>query len=883
MTTTEDGAASATGSVRPDLRLVPAAIVSWVVGWWATAQDSGRAGGVAAGCALVAAVVGLRACRARWSLTSGSSRAVRAVRVVLAAQVVLVACCALVVLCSAAVGTALRTAGPFPAWIAQRAVVQVSGTVATDPHAVPAGPWDSPGEGAAASRWVVRVAADEVGARGAVHRVRASVVVLGGDGWQRLHVGQPVRLDARAAPTDPGDDVLALLTALGPPRVTGEGRWWWRAAQTVRTALRASVQGLPEAPAGLLPSLVLGDTSALPPQVEADLQASGLTHLTAVSGANVAILLGAVAALAAWCRLRMRLRVLACALTLIAFVILARPEPSVLRAAVMGAVGLAGLVLARRGRGVPMLAAAVIVLLGLDPYLARSAGFALSVVATGSLLLLAPPWARRLERWLPRPAALALAAPAAAQAACGPVIVLLQPAVSTVAVPANLLADPAVMPATVIGVLAAVVAPFWPGGAHALAAVGCLATWWITQVAARFAELPGANLPWFPSARPVVAAVVLVGCTAVVVAMTLVRPAAGRASRAGRADRVDEGDEVDRAGRAGRSGPGRRRSPVGTAAAAAILIVLVVLGWWSRAWWQSALGFRGPAPPPDWAVAQCDVGQGDALVVRSGERRALVIDTGPEPAAMARCLDDLGVSEVDLVMLSHFHADHVTGLPGVLRGRRVAQVLTGPVARPRQRAEAVAGEVARAGLRLTSLTADLAGSLGADGWQVQWYLAVPPLPPGDLGEDAQVNEASLVTFAAVHTPDGARLRLAALGDLETGGQQWLDAALHSELGRAATEAGALDVSRQVDVVKVAHHGSAKQDPQLYSDLAPRVALIGVGIDNDYGHPARSALSMLARLGVTVCRTDTDRRVVVTAERPDRPDGQSALGVSRGRT
>ncbi|MFN8081579.1 MAG: ComEC/Rec2 family competence protein [Kineosporiaceae bacterium] len=864
---TRDVPANSARPTGPDLRLVPAAVVSWAAGWWATAQPYGCAAGVAAGCAVVAVVVGLRSHRRGGRRGSGSSRR-------WAAQVVLVAACVLVVLCSAAVGTALRTAGPFPGWIAQRAVVQVTGTVATDPHAVPPGPWDTPGEGSAASRWVVRVAAEQVGARGVAHRVHAPVVVLGGEGWQRLHVGQPVRLDARSSPTEAGDDVLAMLTALGPPRVLGEGRWWWRVAQTVRTALRASLTGLPEAPAGLLPSLVLGDTSALPPQVEADLQGSGLTHLTAVSGANVAILLGAVAAVAARAGLRLRLRVLSCALTLVAFVVVARPEPSVLRAAVMGAVGLAGLVLARRGRRVPMLAAAVIVLLCLDPYLARSAGFALSVVATGSLLLLAPPWARRLEARLPRPAALALAAPAAAQAACGPVIVLLQPAVSTVAVPANLLADPAVMPATVIGVLAAVVAPFWPGGAHALAAVGCLATWWITQVAARFAHLPGANLPWLPSARPVVAAVVLAGCTAVVVAVTLLVPARATRSTAG-------AGSLPRPGALPR--PGLRRRPAVALALVVLMITVLAVGWWGRSWWLPWLGLRGPAPPADWVVAQCDVGQGDALVVRSGQRRALVIDTGPEPGAVDRCLGDLGVSVVDLVMLSHFHADHVTGLPGVLSGRSVAQVLTGPVARPRPQAQAVADEVARAGVHLTTVTTDIAGTFGADGWQVHWYLAVPPVPTGELQEDAQVNETSLVTFAVVQTPDGARLRLAALGDLEVGGQEWLDSALHGELGRAARTAGALGDDGRVDVVKVAHHGSAKQDPRLYGDLAPRLALIGVGVDNDYGHPARSALSMLTRLGVTVARTDTDHRVAVTAAPSDRPDAPSVLGVRRGRT
>ncbi|GMA25510.1 hypothetical protein GCM10025864_32690 [Luteimicrobium album] len=178
------------------------------------------------------------------------------------------------------------------------------------------------------------------------------------------------------------------------------------------------------------------------------------------------------------------------------FVLLVRPDPSVVRSAGMCAVVLLGTALGRSARAVPALAASVVVLLVADPWLARAFGFVLSVAATAGIVLLAGPLARRLSAWLPRHLALVLAVPVAAQAACGPVLVLLAPAVSLWSVPANLVADPALAPATVLGVLATLLAPVWPGGAHMLAWVAGCATWWIARVAIVAAGLPGASVPW---------------------------------------------------------------------------------------------------------------------------------------------------------------------------------------------------------------------------------------------------------------------------------------------------------------------------------------------------------------------------------------------------
>src|SRR6478735_9323779 len=213
-----------------------------------------------------------------------------------------------------------------------------------------------------------------------------------------------------------------------------------------------------------------------------------MTQLVAVSGANLAIVASFVLLAGRWVGLRGRWLPLAAAVAIAAFVVVARPQPSVLRAAVMGAVGLAALATGRRRRGLAALAAAVVVLLLADPWLARSYGFVLSALATGGLVLLAPGWADAWRaRGLPRAPAEALAVALAAQFVCAPVVVLLSGRVSLVAVPANLLAAPAVAPATVLGVLATVAHPLDATVARWLAGLASVPLWWIAQVARRSA------------------------------------------------------------------------------------------------------------------------------------------------------------------------------------------------------------------------------------------------------------------------------------------------------------------------------------------------------------------------------------------------------------
>ncbi|WP_432574900.1 ComEC/Rec2 family competence protein [Kineococcus sp. SYSU DK005] len=786
------GPAGADGRPAPplDLRLVAAALAGWAAAAWAPTAPRPATAALAAtaGALLLTAVVVLR--------RRGGT-----------ALLVLTAVAA--VLASTAVQQARATTGELPLRAQQRAVALVEAEVRSEPRALRSA---RPG---APARVAVDVRLSAVLVRGQHLEVAAPATAFADAASWRAAVGTRVRLTARLAPAEPGERAVVLLHARGAPRPAAPPGAAHRAAERLRAGLRAACAHLPADARGLLPGLVVGDTSALPADLEADMRAVGLSHLTAVSGANTTLVVGALVLAASRLGLGRRVRLLAAAAGLAGFVVLAHPEPSVLRAAVMGAVGLAGLLAGRPARGVPVLAGAVLVLLVADPWLAREAGFALSVLATAGLLLLARPWAQRLQRaGVPGALAHALAVPAAAQAACGPVAALLTPSVNPLSLPVNVLAAPAVAPATVLGLVTTLVAAVWPAAAAVVVLPAGLAVRWVALVAHRAADVPVAlPLPAGAAGALVVAA----GTVLLVAALALVL-------------------------RGRRPGARRRRLP---AAALALVLCAALLVRCAPRWGGPA----GPWPAPDWLVVGCDVGQGDAVVLRSGPRAAVLVDAGPDAELVDGCLRRLDVRRLDAVVLTHPHADHVDGLAGAVRGREVARVLVSPLAvQPASRR--VAEVAAGGGAEVGTASAGRSGTAGAVSWTV---LAPAPGVAGTPDPDSsQVNDASAVLLAEV-----AGVRVLLTGDLEPDGQRRL-------LRGAARWPG----GTAVDVVKVAHHGSGRQEPELYAALRPRVALVEVGAANDYGHPAPATLALLRGLGARVLRTDRDGDVAVAGTAAD---------------
>jgi competence protein ComEC len=749
---------------RPDLRLVPAAAATWTGVLVGVIVPVPLLGGLCVGVAVGAVVV------ARLAI----SRPAR-----LAALVAL-ACLLGGTLVGAARAAALH-AGPVDELAEDRAVVRVDAVVTTDPQPRPA-------EGGRPPYVIAHLRIESIASRGDTTAVRTPVLLLANSSdWIALRPGQRVSAAGRLAPAGRSGDVAALLRVRDPPDVLGPPGGTSRLTEPLRAGLREAVGDLAEGPRGLVPALVVGDESLLPSALRADMEATGLTHLTAVSGTNVTILLVAVLGLARWSRVRGYGLPVVGALTIVGFVVLARPEPSVLRAAAMGLVAVAGLTVSGRRRGPPALAAAVLLLLLADPWLARDAGFVLSVLATGAILVLAPAWRDALP-WLPRPLAEAVAVPLAAQIACAPVVVAIAAQASLVSVPANLLVAPVVAPTTVLGAAAAVLAPILPAVAGAVGSLAGLPAWWIVFVAGHGAELPGAVVNWSGDAGGVIAAALLAVATAAAMPKLL------------------------------------RRPPWFAGAT-------VLLG--------AFLMVRPPAPgwpPPDWLVVGCDVGQGDALVLRAGPAQAVVIDAGPDPPLVDRCLDTLGIQRVPLLVLTHYDADHVVGLPGVLDGRIVGRAMVSPLNEPTDHADGVLTSLAEAGIPVSEARV---GDLVAVGEGVDLRVIWPRriVTGGSMS-----NNASVVLDANV---GGIRILLA--GDVEPEAQR-------------AILAG--ETQLRADVLKVPHHGSAHQQPQLLAGLGARVALVSSGVGNTYGHPAAETVDLLAESGMRVVRTDTDGSIAV---------------------
>lgn len=608
----------------------------------------------------------------------------------------------------------------------------------------------------------------------------------------RLDLGSTVVVRGTAQAGDAGDRAALLLFARNADVVSGP---WGPldAAASLRDAFVERASALPQPGSMLLPGLAVGDTRSVSDELDEQMKATSLSHLTAVSGANCALVVGIAFGAAALCGATRGVRIGLAGAALAGFIVLVTPEPSVIRAGTMAAIALLSLGLGRLGAGVSLLSLAATVLLIGDPWLATSYGFALSVVATGSLLLLAGPIARGLARWLPLPLAAALSVPLAAQLACGPILVLLAPEVPLYGVVANLLAGPAAPLVTIVGLAACLAAPI-PLLADGLAAIAWLPSAWIAATAQTLAALPGAQLVWVPGVAGALL-LVLLGCAAGVAVV--------RAGRDGLADR-------------------RLR-----AAAASILAVAAGIATGASA----VSGVAGPLTVPrDWAIAACDVGQGDGLVLRAGGAVA-VVDTGPEPEPLAACLSRLGVGQVDLLVLSHFDLDHAGGA-AALRDR-VTTVLHGPPGGPDDAAvlEALgAAQQVRATMGMT-------GALGDARWTVLWPRAESrAFEPG--------NDSSVV----IEIEGPALPRTILLGDLSASAQ--------------AAMLGTARIVGPYDVVKVAHHGSADQLPALYGEIGAKVALVTVGTDNDYGHPRDEILAILRSLGTVVTRTDRSGLILV---------------------
>jgi competence protein ComEC len=455
-------------------------------------------------------------------------------------------------------------------------------------------------------------------------------------------------------------------------------------ADRLRARLAGTIApGLEDDRRAVVAGVVLGEDESLSEELRGDFRASGLYHLLAVSGQNVALLAGGVILLTWLTGVSRWVGEVGAVAAIAAYVVAVGWQPSVVRAGVAGVLtSLAWLVARPRDRWYFLLLGAA-VLLAWNPYSLLEPGFQLSFTAVAAIFVTVPRVERALEGY-PVPAVLrgVLAVSGACGLATAPIALFHFGSVPLYAVLSNALAAPAVGPLLGLALVTSAVEPVSASAAHGLA----WANGWLAAYVAACARLV-AGLPYAELSTAAAALVLGGGILALVVARRLRPPRGPRL------------------------------------AALAAISVLILVGWRS---WPDA---QPPAPPTGLRMTVLDVGQGDSIVLQVPEG-AVVVDQGPPEADVARQLGRLGVRRIALLVLTHPQRDHVGGAEHVLETHDVDAVLDpalqveSPDAKDavaEARADDVPIVVARAGqayrlgkLRLRVLWPEDAGSPGED-------------------------------------------------------------------------------------------------------------------------------------------------------------------------
>lgn len=601
--------------------------------------------------------------------------------------------------------------------------------------------------------------------------------------WAQVYRGDEVLLrGSLQVPWGSNDGTLVVRELRAVQHASGLAGW----ARVMRQDMIATgVTGH----RSLIPGVVVGDDTHLDPQLEESMRTLGLAHLTAVSGAHVSLVLGGVIAILG--RRRARVTALVSAVALVVLVAIVGAEASVIRAVIMGTLICVALALRRPASAFPLLCATVIGVSLVDPRVASSLGMRLSVVATAAIVVFAYPLAARLSSRMPTALAQLLAVPIVAALATAPFLSGVQERASVWSVAANIAVAPVVAPLTIAGLAGGIALPFASMLGHLLLAIAALCTWWIDIVTRFFIILPGSEVSVLESAA------VNLGVLVLIVAWTISWQAVSRV----------------------------------VAAVAAVVASAYGIA--------QGRAFLFPVIARDWEVVQCDVGQGSALIARR-EGNIVLVDTGKAGAGVTRCLSDANIDHVDLLVISHYDADHAGGVAEVLAQVSVDHAWLPTNDHPRE------------------TSADVLSLLDERG--ITWELpALGATYPNDENTFVTVIGPSVVSgYSDSTNDDSLALRIStpsydtyALGDLPAYRQHQI-----------AIPASRQQATGRRTAVVVAHHGARDQSEQLASALKPEVTLISVG-DNGYGHPHEEALRIWA--APVVARTDLCGHIALTAE------------------
>ena len=553
--------------------------------------------------------------------------------------------------------------------------------------------------------------------------------------------------------------VSALLLAEPASVVRINSPFMLRALERVRSALREETSKVGGDSASLIPGMVIGDTSLQSGALTELMLEAGLSHLTAVSGANFAIVSAFIFALIGIFLPNRRIQVIMTILVLFIFVLLVRPTPSVLRAGVMALVFLISKLSGRKSAGANSLAVAVAILLLINPFQAFEAGFILSVLATAGLIFFAPIVAARIPG--PRFLGELISIPTAATLFCAPYLMLISGSMNIGTILLNIVVAPVVPFVTILGFIATLVVLPVGSAAGFLLELANLGTSWILFIAS-WSE----SMPSIVTSAPVL---IMLAISLGILKFFGVRVAA--------------------------------------------LILMIFLAF--------ATNQRFFFPGEDWRIGQCDVGQGDALLLNLGQGSAILFDAGPDPSLLERCLELFRIERLPLVVISHTHADHLQGLSGIGK-REVGEIWSN------KELTSISTRVVRSGFR---------SEVGSSKIEILWPETGAESFESVSGDGSAENNRSVVALVEL---DGVRALIT--GDIEPGAQ--------SEI---------LDGLPKVDVIKVPHHGSKYQELELFNGAS--VFLVSVG-QNSYGHPDMGLISSLERLG-SVFRSDLNGSIALS--------------------
>ncbi len=605
----------------------------------------------------------------------------------------------------------------------------------------------------------------------------------------------------------------------------------------------------------MLQGVVMADKEGIDQDWLDAFRRSGTAHMLAVNGLHIGSLAALILVLARRSRLPRGVGFILAACVAVFMVPFTGASPSVVRASTMIVIVLLGRWLGRRRDQWQVLAFAAVVVLAPNPLAVFSGGFQLSFAAVAGVLVLAVPLERALHR-LPKTVASSAAVSLAATIGTAPVSLVVFGQVSLVSALANVLVVPLLPLILGLGMASVILGFIWTGFCGVLDALAAVPLVWSLRVAQLFAFVP--VLKRQDLGRAVAA---VVGVAAALPAALSIAGAAGRRSAL-------FGLKSLRWLRAHR--PRGRRAALALAGCALVVGGLVGTGAYPLA---SAAAYKivslspGRGWPGQVEVRVLDVGQGTGVLIRTPEHHALLFDSGPEGCSLGAQLRSLGVSRLDLVLISHPHADHYGGLLEALGSVGVATfvddtsivadesasdgqshgVTTGSAMAERTSGskEAVAYLELRRLLKEKGtryLEAQQDQIIRVDGLVISLYVPTQPVvlvdnadpwskrggpPTGD-----QMNAESVVAVVRAG-PIGILLP----GDAEA------DTLAHYPLPRA-------------DVMVVPHHGSSRGvSDALLEATGPRVACVSVGAGNPYGHPAPETMGFLHDHVQTVFRTD----------------------------